>query len=170
VVGSASSGRKLNNPLWTVFKRFDNEVGRAVMDHRSSDVRFIDFDELGVGMPEESILGHGSQMLHIWSWQVMLAGLFPRGPGTGLSRAAFSGLMCSAVNANMALCPTYNDRCTRYNGCVLWMCMNSVRCDFVPTSTANNETMINATTNRPRGLLLAGHKKMTTATTTATTP
>jgi len=149
VLGSASHGRKVNSESWTVYKRYYTEVGRAVINYNFSNLRFVDFDELGAGMPEETLSGHGAQVLHFWSWQVMLAGFFPGGPGTGLSRAVFSGPMCSAVDASMTLCPAYQDRCSNYDACVLWMCMNSVQCDFGLTSIVGTEPRTSATTNKP---------------------
>jgi len=142
------------------FNRFDKEISLAMEKRRSTTFRFLDFYELGASMPEETIMGHGSQRLHLWAWQIMVAGFVPEAaavpaqagaeecpdcvqvadvrPSSGLY-ALFGGEMCSAGEATMDHCPKYKEYCMQFSSsgssCSLWQCMNSVPCSFFTTET-----------------------------------
>eukprot|EP00440_Ansanella_granifera_P015467 gb/GFBE01016813.1/.p1 GENE.gb/GFBE01016813.1/~~gb/GFBE01016813.1/.p1 ORF type:complete len:906 (+),score=172.47 gb/GFBE01016813.1/:1-2718(+) len=134
--------------LGASFDRFDAEVTAAMATRQSSTFRFLDFYKLGAAMPEETILGHGSQRLQLWAWQVMLGGfasdvateLSASGAGGGSvanrgEYAVFGGTMCSAGQASLDRCPKYKEYCSQFgsHNCPLWQCMNSVACNVFAT-------------------------------------
>lgn len=115
-----------------------NERVRIAMRPRSTaTLRHVDFFALGAAMTHEVYNGHGSPVLNLWSWQVMLNGMCPDSLAPQGRSALFDGLSCSALDASFNKCPDYVETCGDW--CELWYCMNSVPC--VMNSMALNETM-----------------------------
>jgi len=84
-------------------------------------------------MPDQTIMGHGSQILHTWAWQIMLAGFCPDDAPALSGLAIFSGDLCSARRSNLDECPNYKKFCSGFSSCNLWMCMNNLPCKLVPS-------------------------------------
>jgi len=88
-------------------------------------------------MTHEVYNGHGSPVLNLWSWQVMLNGMCPVSLAPQGRAALFDGLSCSALDASFTKCPDYLKICG--DRCELWYCMNSVPC--VMNSMFLNDTV-----------------------------
>mmetsp|Transcript_81365 Transcript_81365/g.143597 ORF Transcript_81365/g.143597 Transcript_81365/m.143597 type:complete len:1943 (-) Transcript_81365:182-6010(-) len=121
---------------WTNGQR-DNENFRIMnayiveaMESRSSpSLRLIDFFNLGGGMSNEVINGHGSQMLNLWVWQVMFNAMCPdASQAAEKSWAQWDGVICSGTEAKYENCPDYYPACELGPRCERWECMNSVPC------------------------------------------
>eukprot|EP00931_Biecheleriopsis_adriatica_P089083 TRINITY_DN6326_c0_g1_i2.p1 TRINITY_DN6326_c0_g1~~TRINITY_DN6326_c0_g1_i2.p1 ORF type:complete len:715 (+),score=129.77 TRINITY_DN6326_c0_g1_i2:145-2289(+) len=146
-------------PLGASMTRLNTEIASAMQTRSSTTFRFLDFFTLGAAMPQETILGHGSQILHTWAWQILLGGFFSLGSEVAQEaepkqeeRMVFQGTLCSAANSSLEHCQDYVDWCSQWNSCNLWMCMNSEKCEhsIVPSSRATTA--------------LAGPANMTTTT------
>eukprot|EP00441_Pelagodinium_beii_P037569 CAMPEP_0197629024 /NCGR_PEP_ID=MMETSP1338-20131121/7060_1 /TAXON_ID=43686 ORGANISM="Pelagodinium beii, Strain RCC1491" /NCGR_SAMPLE_ID=MMETSP1338 /ASSEMBLY_ACC=CAM_ASM_000754 /LENGTH=786 /DNA_ID=CAMNT_0043200031 /DNA_START=68 /DNA_END=2429 /DNA_ORIENTATION=+ len=121
--------------LAETFNQFDDEITKSMEPKKTSLLRYLDFFTLGEGMPDQTIMGHGSQILHSWAWQIMLAGFCPASASDGgrLGHAVFSGDLCSARRSNLEECPNYKQFCSGFSSCNLWMCMNNLPCKLVPS-------------------------------------
>jgi len=119
--------------LGASFARFDELVRQRMTDlDGPTRLRMFDFYKFGAGMPEQTILGHGSQILHSWAWQIMLNGFCPRDAAMKVSGLTFSGPLCSAAEVDLEKCPEYADLCRKWGRCTTWMCMNSIPCQLLP--------------------------------------
>lgn len=97
-------------------------------------------------MPDETKQGHGSQVLHQWTWQILLGGFCASSAAAEGSVASFSGPQCFAQQYDLQHCPNYHSRCQQWNNCVLWQCGNSVLCTL---TAVNPWTETQASTSMP---------------------
>jgi len=131
--------------LGATFLRFNAEVTRAMGSRMTASFRYLDVFELGASMPDETVMGHGSQLLHQWTWQILLGGFCSASAAsTGLT-ASFSGPMCFAEQYDLQKCPTYHDACLNWNNCVTWQCGNTVLCTLSSVTPVEQTTTITAT-------------------------
>ncbi|CAE7444785.1 unnamed protein product [Symbiodinium natans] len=107
--------------LMAMFQGYNSEVTKAMQPRKSSTFRLVDIFALGATMPGETYLGHGSQILHIWTWQALLGGFCAASSATPGRQMEFEGPVCWRKDASL-------DSCTAYTGTVLWQCMNSMLC------------------------------------------
>jgi len=124
--------------LMAMFQGYNSEVIEAMRPLRSATFRSVDIFALGGSMPGETLQGHGSQILHIWTWQALLGGFCPAASATPGSQIQFQGPLCWRRDASL-------DSCTAYTRTVLWQCMNSMLCshrllDKPGSTTATSET------------------------------
>ncbi|CAE8635125.1 unnamed protein product [Polarella glacialis] len=110
------------------FKMMNGYIKEAMQGRESASLRFVDFFGLGGAMPEEVVGGHGSQMMNLWMWQVLLGGMCPAELASQGSYAAWDGILCSGTEADFANCPDYYPKCLKGPRCELWECMHSVPC------------------------------------------
>lgn len=119
------------------FSLLNDRVRIAMRPRSTATLRHVDFFNLGAAMTHEVSNGHGSLVLNLWSWQVMLNGMCPASLAPQGRSASFDGLSCSALDASFTKCPDYVKTCG--DRCELWYCMNSVPC--VMNSIALNDTV-----------------------------
>ncbi|CAE7219039.1 Ftsj3 [Symbiodinium sp. CCMP2592] len=125
--------------LMAMFQGYNSEVVEAMRPLRSATFRSVDIFALGGSMPGETLQGHGSQILHIWTWQALLGGFCSAASATPGSQIQFQGPVCWRRDASL-------DSCTAYTRTVLWQCMNSMLCSHrlldkpSTTTTARSET------------------------------
>ncbi|CAE7341355.1 unnamed protein product, partial [Symbiodinium pilosum] len=122
--------------LMAMFQGYNNEITKAMLSKQSATFRSVDIFALGASMPGETYLGHGSQILHIWTWQALLGGFCTSASATPGSQIEFEGALCWREDASL-------DLCTSYTRTVLWQCMNSQLCvhRLKPSSTTMATTM-----------------------------
>mmetsp|Transcript_120371 Transcript_120371/g.286015 ORF Transcript_120371/g.286015 Transcript_120371/m.286015 type:complete len:1363 (-) Transcript_120371:278-4366(-) len=102
-------------------------IEQAVASRQSSSFRLVDYIRLGQGMPTEVVRGHGSQMLNLWAWTIMLNAMCPANLAAPGSFAVWEGL-CSATEARFENCPNYWPTCLLSQRCEKWECMNNAPC------------------------------------------
>ena len=114
------------------FKIMNELLIEAMRPRQSNTFRLVDFFNLGGAMPEEVVNGHGSQMLNLWVWQIMLNAMCPAKHASEGSYAVWEGKICSGTDARFDNCPEYHKKsCNPDNPasrCEKWECMNSVPC------------------------------------------
>ncbi|CAE8674628.1 unnamed protein product [Polarella glacialis] len=110
------------------FKMMNGYIKEAMQGRESASLRFVDFFGLGGAMPEEVVWGHGSQMLNLWMWQVLLGGICPAELASQGSYAAWEGILCSGTEADYVNCPDYYSKCLDGPRCEQWECMHSEPC------------------------------------------
>merc|ERR1711988_723974 len=111
----------------------------------TANFRYLDVFQLGASMPDETVMGHGSQLLHQWTWQILLGGFCSAGAASaGGLTASFSGPMCFAEQYDLQNCPTYHDACSRWNSCVMWQCGNTVLCTLSSVTPVEETTTTTA--------------------------
>eukprot|EP00931_Biecheleriopsis_adriatica_P042206 TRINITY_DN2405_c0_g1_i2.p1 TRINITY_DN2405_c0_g1~~TRINITY_DN2405_c0_g1_i2.p1 ORF type:complete len:1595 (+),score=335.47 TRINITY_DN2405_c0_g1_i2:126-4787(+) len=126
------------------FREMNRYIKEAMETRKSKNFRLIDFFNLGAAMPEEIVQGHGSQMLNLWVWQVMLGTMCPADEAADRSDAQFEGNLCSGTEAKFDNCPEYYPACKDGPRCERWECMNSVPCTLravQPPMAGNTEGM-----------------------------
>ncbi|CAJ1342850.1 unnamed protein product, partial [Effrenium voratum] len=127
--------------LLATFERFNNEITQAMAPRKTATFRYLDIFALGASMPEETLSGHGSQILQLWTWQALL-GTFCTSPPTG-QLVRFEGPLCwRAASTDIDTCKSYS----QYQGTSLWQCMNSVLCEM---KVEDAETTEMTTTSLP---------------------
>eukprot|EP00931_Biecheleriopsis_adriatica_P044550 TRINITY_DN2548_c0_g1_i2.p1 TRINITY_DN2548_c0_g1~~TRINITY_DN2548_c0_g1_i2.p1 ORF type:complete len:920 (-),score=162.36 TRINITY_DN2548_c0_g1_i2:51-2810(-) len=142
-VVATNSWSAAGGSLGAAFDRFNAQITQSMLPFRTSTFRYMDVFALGAAMPDQTLNGHGSQILHLWTWQIMLDGMLKVGTATGW-QASFEGNLCWSQAASL-------DKCPKYERTVLWQCMNSVLCDLqtsgqVPTtSTTTTEGQVPTT-------------------------
>lgn len=146
----------VSGAMGTMLQRLNTRVAGTMQLSASTTFRFLDFFSLGAAMPTETILGHGSQVLHTWAWQIMIAGLTDRtqAPQT-MQQMVFNG-SCSAANASLEDCQNYVKWCSPWDSCNLWMCMNSEKCDFEVLTMGTSSTGTTPMTATSTAPLAAG--------------
>lgn len=143
VIGT-NSWSPAGGKLGAAFTRFNAGIAEAMKSRQSASLRYLDFFTLGAAMPEQTENGHGSQVLHLWAWQVMLGGMCHSEAASGWM-ARFAGALCWRQDKSFDLCP-------KYSGNVMWQCMNSVLCtlqvsgDLQETATTTTASEMTTTT------------------------
>jgi carboxylesterase type B len=144
VVGTKSWAEK-SGSIGQSFDAFEGALRTAMKSRASASLRFMDIEVLGEGMPEETLKGHGSQVLMHWAWQVLLNGFCPADLGAR-GTPSFRGPVCYAKDASLDLCPKYAKVCAMWGVCEMWHCMNTVRCELLTSSTVPFTTTTTMTT------------------------
>lgn len=109
------------------FEMMNGYIREAMAGKSSETLRLIDFYGLGGSMPEQVVMGHGSQMLNLLVWEIMLGGMCPADTASEGSFAVWHGNLCSGAQASYENCPKYYPSCKKLR-CTRWECMNSVPC------------------------------------------
>mmetsp|Transcript_16364 Transcript_16364/g.38743 ORF Transcript_16364/g.38743 Transcript_16364/m.38743 type:complete len:992 (+) Transcript_16364:114-3089(+) len=120
--------------LLNAFLRFNQRVMDSMATRAQPTFRALDIFEVGASMPGETIAGHGSQVLHLWVWTMILGGWCPASYRADTWKVSFVGSLCWADHADFSLCP-------RVSYGVEWHCINSIPCvmdavDEISTTSA----------------------------------
>eukprot|EP00931_Biecheleriopsis_adriatica_P042205 TRINITY_DN2405_c0_g1_i1.p1 TRINITY_DN2405_c0_g1~~TRINITY_DN2405_c0_g1_i1.p1 ORF type:complete len:1055 (+),score=183.52 TRINITY_DN2405_c0_g1_i1:126-3167(+) len=145
------------------FRQMNHYIKEAMETRKSKNFRLIDFFNLGAAMPEEIVQGHGSQMLNLWVWQVMLGTMCPADEAADRSDAQFEGNLCSGTEAKFENCPEYYPACKNGPRCEIWECMHSVPCTLkaVQGEVAGNTGMCEDPVRLTSFLQASEHDKST---------
>jgi len=145
-VGTNTWSHQGVNPT-SSYSLMNDRIRTAMKNRSTATLRHVDFYALGAAMTHEVENGHGSQVLNLWSWQVVLNGMCSSDLAPQGSWAVFDGPMCSATEASFHLCPDYVQICGDW--CELWYCMNSVPCSMTPVFFDTSLTTSTSTTQSP---------------------
>jgi len=126
--------------LNAMFNRYNGELTKALESRRTNTLRYVDIYSLGAAMPDETVNGHGTQILQQWTWQALLGGFCPISARSE-TEVRFDGPLCWQNSvADLEECKTY----TSYTGTQLWQCLNSRACTL---SVVSPTTMTMTTTS-----------------------
>jgi len=119
-----------------MYEEYNDAIRAAHAAHASDILRLLDVWVMGQAMPDENILGHGSPMLNLWNWQVMLSGMCAADYAAEGTVAKFEGELCTGAEAkrnaeHMMKCPVYKEECPNTWRCEPWECANSLPCVLV---------------------------------------
>eukprot|EP00930_Biecheleria_cincta_P038729 TRINITY_DN2660_c0_g1_i5.p1 TRINITY_DN2660_c0_g1~~TRINITY_DN2660_c0_g1_i5.p1 ORF type:complete len:1880 (-),score=330.91 TRINITY_DN2660_c0_g1_i5:467-5422(-) len=126
------------------FKIMNALLIEAMQPRQSDTFRLVDFFTLGGAMPEEVVNGHGSQMLNLWVWQIMLNGMCPAELASKGSYAVWEGKICSGTDVRWENCPKYyKESCENPTSrCEKWECMNSVPCTMTAAEPPQQDEIV----------------------------
>ncbi|CAJ1400299.1 unnamed protein product [Effrenium voratum] len=131
VVGT-NSYTDAQGSLGEAFRRFNAQVLVSMSSKATGTFRALDVFALGAAMPRETLAGHGSPMVHLWTWMAILGAWCAPQLAADEWQVHFVGPLCSAREVNEALCP-------RAQIGVEWICMNSEPC-FMEIASATQTT------------------------------
>ncbi|CAK9000572.1 Uncharacterized protein SCF082_LOCUS6556 [Durusdinium trenchii] len=80
--------------LLDMFLRFNALVTQAMDAKKTDSFRYLDIFALGASMPDETLDGHGSQILQLWTWQALLGGFCSSSSAATGSQVRFDGPLC----------------------------------------------------------------------------
>lgn len=128
--------------LGAMFSRFNALLTEALQTRKTPTLRYVDIYTLGASMPEETVNGHGTQILQLWTWQALLGGFCPSSTARPESQVQFEGPLCwkSSVT-DLAECKSYST----YTGSTFWQCLNSQPCSLTVVSTQTLATTATTT-------------------------
>jgi len=142
ILGCVVTTTTFQNPARSripIYEAYNNAIRSAMSSRSSETLRLVDLWVMGQAMPDENVLGHGSPMLNLWNWQVMLSGMCPDEDAAPGIVAQFKGELCFGDEArrnaeHMTKCPEYRDTCKSTPRCEPWECANSLPCTLEPVA------------------------------------
>ncbi|CAK9000510.1 Uncharacterized protein SCF082_LOCUS6529 [Durusdinium trenchii] len=91
---ATNSFTNAGSPLLDMFLRFNALVTQAMDAKKTDSFRYLDIFALGASMPDETLDGHGSQILQLWTWQALLGGFCSSSSAATGSQVRFDGPLC----------------------------------------------------------------------------